>query len=129
MSRIRVDSTARRRMIVEAATPLFAREGFAGTTSRRIAAAAGVSEALVFRHFPTKAALYDEILKSGCQGDPELERLEALKPSTKTLVHMVSGLVRHLVLGEFGDRKTIATRQRLVLQSCLEDGEYARVQF
>jgi AcrR family transcriptional regulator len=123
----RMDAADRRSAIVEVATPLFARGGFAGTTTKEIAEAAGVSEALLFRHFPTKAALYEEILKIGCQGDPDLIQLEALTPSTATLVLMTHVMFRHLVLGEFGDRPTIQTRQRLNLQSLVEDGEYARI--
>jgi AcrR family transcriptional regulator len=123
----RMDAADRRTAIVEVATPLFARRGFAGTTTKEIAEAAGVSEALLFRHFPTKAALYEEILQIGCQGDPDLAQLEALQPSTATLVLMTHVMFRHLVLGEFGDRPTIQTRQRLNLQSLVEDGEYARI--
>jgi AcrR family transcriptional regulator len=123
----RMDAADRRTAIVEIATPLFARRGFAGTTTKEIAEAAGVSEALLFRHFPTKAALYEEILQAGCQGDPDLVQLESLPPSTATLVFMTHTMFRHLVLGEFGDRPTIETRQRLNLQSLVEDGEYARI--
>ena len=45
--RLRLDSEARRRRIVDAALPLFARKGFAGTTTKEIAEAAEVSEALL----------------------------------------------------------------------------------
>jgi len=41
---------------------LFAKKGFNGTTTKEIAQAAGISEALVFKHFPTKRALYAAIL-------------------------------------------------------------------
>ena len=41
---------------------LFANKGFKGATTRSIAKAAGVSEAIIFRHFETKENLYDAII-------------------------------------------------------------------
>lgn len=127
MSRPRLDSEERRKAIVEAAMPLFARKGFAGTTTKEIARAAEVSEALVFQHFPSKAALYQEIIGRGCTGDPVLERFAAMQPSTATLVHMVRCLLDHSVLGEGDDAGEREMRHRLVVQSFLDDGEYARL--
>src|SRR5260370_7406633 len=98
MARIRVDNQGRGRGIVDAAMPLFARKGFAGTTTKEIAEAAHVSEALVFKHFPSKAALYEEILQLGCQGDPALERIGTLTASTRTLVPMIHFMLRHFFL-------------------------------
>ncbi len=46
---------------------LFARQGFRGTTTRRIAERAGVNEAIIFRHFPRKEDLYWAILDSKCR--------------------------------------------------------------
>jgi len=129
MATIRLDSDERRRAIVAAAVPLFARKGFAGTTTKEIAEAAGISEALLFRHFPSKKHLYDEILRLGCEGDPALERLATLEPSTATLVHMIHFMVRYFLLGAGVDRAEIDTRLRLMLHSFLEDGEYARELF
>lgn len=58
----------RREQILQAAVELFSQRGFSGTTTKQIALASGVSEAMVFRHFATKDALYDAILDSkGCQ--------------------------------------------------------------
>jgi TetR/AcrR family transcriptional regulator, transcriptional repressor of aconitase len=127
MSRPRLDSEERRKAIVEAAMPLFARKGFAGTTTKEIARAAEVSEALVFQHFPSKAALYQEIIGRGCTGDPALEHFAAMQPSTATLVHMVRCLLDHSVLGEGEDAGEREMRHRLVVQSFLDDGEYARL--
>src|SRR6476660_5120755 len=95
MAATRLDNQGRRRGIVEAAVPLFARKGFAGTTTREIAEAAGVSEALVFKHFATKTALYDAILESCEAPDPELERLAHLPPSTETLIEIVWGVTSY----------------------------------
>ncbi len=58
----RQSSTERQAGLIQAATTLFAKKGFNGTTTKEIARAAGVSEALVFKHFPTKRALYAAIL-------------------------------------------------------------------
>lgn len=63
MARARLAGEQRSRAIIEATLGIFAREGFAGATTRRIAAAAGVSEALVFKHFPTKDSLYRAIIE------------------------------------------------------------------
>jgi TetR/AcrR family transcriptional regulator len=56
----------RRRQLIEVAIDLFSRKGFGGTTTREIAAAAGVTEAVIFRHFATKQDLYQAILDSKC---------------------------------------------------------------
>ncbi len=125
----RLDSDERRRAIVDAAVPLFARDGFAGTTTRELAAAAGVSEALLFRHFPSKQSLYREILARACEGDPAYEKLATLPPSTATLVGIVRFMVRRFVLGAEAERHEIDLRMRLVLHSILEDGGYARELF
>jgi AcrR family transcriptional regulator len=129
MATTRLDGDERRKAIVTAAVPLFARKGFTGTTTKELAEAAGISEALLFRHFPSKKHLYDEILRLGCEGDPELERLTTLEPSTATLVYMIHFMVRYFLLGAGVDRAELDTRLRLVLHSFLEDGEYARELF
>lgn len=55
-------SQERQASLIRAATRLFAKKGFNGTTTKEIAKAASISEALVFKHFPTKRALYAAIL-------------------------------------------------------------------
>src|ERR1700710_964868 len=52
----------RRRQLIEVAIDLFSKRGFSGTTTREIALAAGVTEAIIFRHFATKQDLYAAIL-------------------------------------------------------------------
>src|SRR6266508_2794183 len=57
----------RQASIISAAASLFAQKGFNGTTTREIARTAGISEALLFRYFPTKRALYAAILAEKVQ--------------------------------------------------------------
>jgi AcrR family transcriptional regulator len=129
MNAPRLSRDSRRQQILDNALPLFARHGFAGTTTKRIADAAGISEALLFKHFPTKSAVYAAILADVCEADPGLTQLRALPPSTGTLVLFVRGMVnRFLSVGgplcEEPNQKL-----RLTLSSHLEDGEFAQILF
>ncbi len=64
----RMSGDERREQILQTAVDLFSKKGFKGTTTKEIATAAGVSEAMVFRHFSTKDELYGAILHNkGCQ--------------------------------------------------------------
>ncbi len=53
----------RQRQLLEVALNAFSRRGFKGTTTKEIAAAAGVAEAIIFQHFPSKEALYSAVLE------------------------------------------------------------------
>ena len=118
----------RREAIVTAALPLFARKGFANTTTRELAEAAGVSEALIYKHFPSKESLYAEIQNAGCKDkDQGLEKLAVAEPSTSTLVHIVYYLLRTIVMGKPGDTISWEIKHRMILNSCLEDGEFTRL--
>ncbi|MEQ1923773.1 MAG: TetR/AcrR family transcriptional regulator [Pyrinomonadaceae bacterium] len=54
----------RREQILQAAISLFSQKGFRGTTTKEIGKVAGVSEAMVFRHFARKSDIYDAILSN-----------------------------------------------------------------
>src|SRR5215470_19366120 len=60
----RCSAEARRQQIVSVAADLFSKRGFSGTTTKEIAERAGVSEAIIFRHFATKRDLYSAIIDS-----------------------------------------------------------------
>jgi AcrR family transcriptional regulator len=49
-----------RQLLLDAARDLFAERGFKGTSTRDIAERAGVSEVMIFRHFGSKANLFQE---------------------------------------------------------------------
>ena len=122
---LRLATPERRHSIVAAAVPLFARKGFAGTTTREIAEAAGVSEALVFKHFASKTALYEAILERCRDVDPALARLQSLPPGTATLIEIVQQFLAHfMALG--GPCDEHKAHHRLFLRSLIEDGEFAR---
>ncbi|MGH6818001.1 MAG: TetR/AcrR family transcriptional regulator [Methylovirgula sp.] len=127
MNTPRLSHDSRRQQILDKAMPLFARHGFAGTTTRRIADTAGISEALLFKHFPTKSAIYAAILTDVCEADPGLVRLRALPPSTGTLVVFVQGMINWF-LAEPGPAER-NEKLRLMLSSLLEDGEFAQILF
>jgi AcrR family transcriptional regulator len=120
-------SDLRRQLILGAAKRCFARNGFAGTTTKSVAAAAAISEGLLFKHFPSKAALYAEILAEECEADPDLAHLLGQAPSTATLVELVKGMVRHFLGVAEGPDEEEAQRLRLMTTSHLEDGEFARL--
>ena len=127
MSTLRMTSDLRRQLILGAAKRCFARNGFAGTTTKSVAAAAAISEALLFKHFPSKAALYAEILAEECEADPALAHLLGQEPSTGTLVDLVKGMVRHFMQIADGPDEQEAQRVRLMASSHLDDGEFARL--
>jgi AcrR family transcriptional regulator len=58
----RLRRSERREQILAAATSAFARTGFAGTSLEDIAAEAGVTRVILYRHFESKADLYRSVL-------------------------------------------------------------------
>ena len=124
----RLSAEARKEAIVEAVQDVFAAKGFDGTTTRELAKAAGVSEALLYKHFPSKESLYAAML-DGCAKGPtfaEASRILELDASTSTLVVMVHFMISHYVLGRPGDRHRAALNSLLV-RSLLGDGEFVRL--
>src|SRR5206468_2484425 len=118
MNRRRMTAEDRKLAIVKAALPLFARKGFAETTTKELARAAKVSEPLLYKHFPSKEALYLEIQNFSCRGiDPSAQKVAELPPSTASLVKLVYYLMRLLVLGQPVGTIDWDTRLRLMLKS------------
>lgn len=120
-------SDLRRQLILGAAKRCFARHGYNGTTTKSVAAAAAISEALLFKHFSSKAALYAEILSDECEADPAFMELMERQPSTATLVELIRGMVEHFLEIAGGPDQEEAQRLRLMATSHLDDGEFARL--
>jgi AcrR family transcriptional regulator len=121
----RMAGEERRLQILRVAMRLFSQRGFRGTTTKEIALAAGVSEAMVFRHFATKEALYSAILDhKACLHDamdPQRIVGEAIKRKDDRAVFegiALDALKQHDCDPEF---------QRLLLHSALEEHELAQM--
>src|ERR1043166_6571608 len=126
----RLSCAERKEAIVKAVLPVFARNGFANTTTKELASAAGVSEALLYKHFPSKDSLYAEIQNYGCRGcDPELQKLLAREPSASALLAIVYYVMRASIIGRSCEKMCAETRHRMSLNSCLEDGSFTRFPF
>jgi TetR/AcrR family transcriptional regulator len=80
------------------ATGLFARQGFQGTTTREIAAQAGVNEALLFRHFPNKEALYWTIIEDLCSAHGRRRRVDEILKSGGDDLQVFTALAREFLL-------------------------------
>jgi AcrR family transcriptional regulator len=124
----KLSSEERRAAIIKAVRRVFAEKGFDGTTTRELADAAGVSEALLFKHFPNKEALFSAMQLACCNEEDigRYELLASLEPSASTLILLVHFLVSRIV-GVTHHEDGQAIHNRLMIRSLAEDGEFARL--
>ena len=124
----RMAGEERRHQILAVAVRLFSERGFRGTTTKEIAQAAGVSEAMVFRHFATKQELYAAILdhkacSSGVSFEPEKMAAEPILRRDDRAVFET------LALEALQHHQEDPDFQRLLLHSALEKHELAQMFF
>jgi AcrR family transcriptional regulator len=124
---MKLSGQQRREGILKSVRKVFVEKGLHGTTTRELANAAGVSEALLFKHFPSKEAIYAAIKLSYFNDERQkiIERLEALEPSTSNLVLLVHYMFSQL-FSERLSNDEIRSLIRLMLRSLMDDGEFAR---
>jgi AcrR family transcriptional regulator len=122
----RLTAEERREAILLAALPIFAAKGFDAVTTREVAEAAGVSEALLYRHFSSKKVMY-EAIQDVCvlRATADAQRIEMLPDSTSTLVLSIYAIMRGIQLAPPGDDDGMSM-PRLVMRSLLTDGAFAR---
>jgi len=121
--RLRPSSKERQAGLIAAAAALFAEKGFNGTTTREIAKAAGVSEGLVFKYFPTKRTLYAAILAEKVTVNELLDAVEeaAKKQDDRRVFTMIAS---------YRIRPDVdSTLLRLLLFSALEGHELSEIFF
>ena len=113
---VRIPGSSRREQILEIATQLFARQGYEGTTTRQISSECGVTEAMIFRHFPTKEELYWAVIERKIGSAKPSQRMqEALHAGGSELE--VFSRVAYEILER---RSQDSTLSRLLLFSALE---------
>jgi TetR/AcrR family transcriptional regulator len=119
----RMSATDRRAQLIDVAIDLFSKKGFGGTTTREIAAAAGVTEAIIFRHFATKQDLYKAILDTKC-GTAEGETwFSDLRQSMER--NDDEGVFRTLLTAIIEFKRKDPRFERLMLHAVLEGNELA----
>lgn len=132
LKKSRMSGVARREQILRCARSAFASRGFYGTTTREVARSAGVSEALLFKHFSSKLDLYHAMVEGWFvppvehNSDGGFPFPAGLCASAKVV--FMTYYMAHWVLGarSRGDVEEIL-KQRLMVQSLLGDGQFARV--
>lgn len=78
--------------ILDAAGRVMARQGFANTTARDVAAEAGVAVGTVFLHFPTMALLAEQILDHTVEAALEAAAADLPAGVIERLVHVANAL-------------------------------------
>ncbi len=117
----RLPADERRAQILREAARLFGSHGFNGTTSRDVAVQVGITEAALYRYFPSKEAMYAAILDDRMASSDLLEPLEPIaRAGDDRAVFTVLALT--LLRSVDADPSIL----RLILYSALEGHELAR---
>ena len=123
----------RKLCILKAVRGLFSQKGLSAT-SREISEAAGVSEALIYKHFDSKEGLYNALLDQVCHAADEVgSELAEMEASTDVLI-MATYLLVHIKISGFDvedEGFSLSSHEAcgLILQSLQTDGEVAQTIF
>jgi AcrR family transcriptional regulator len=122
-SAARLSRQERREQLIQTALQIFSQKGFRGTTTKEIAQAAGINEALVFHHFTNKDELYAAILESKTAQADAGEFLEEMRRHAERRDD--EALFRALAAKMLEYYRENADFLRLMLYSALEEHELA----
>ena len=115
----RLSATDRRQQILDIASGLFARKGYQGTTTREIAEEAGVNEALLFRHFPSKENLYWTLIEESISARGRRDRMRRILERGGSDFQVFSDVARECLARSEKDRELT----RLLWFTALENHE------
>jgi AcrR family transcriptional regulator len=121
----RMTGENRRLQILRVAMRLFSQRGFRGTTTKEIALAAGVSEAMVFRHFATKEELYSAILDHKACVHETMDPLQVVAEAVAARDD--HAVFEGLALDALNQHDCDPEFHRLLLHSALEEHELAHM--
>ncbi len=121
----------RKKQLLEEAKNLFVTLGYQQTTTEKIAQAAGVTEPVLYRHFPSKKALFLEVLQEIREATvtrwieqtahitKPLEKLQAIMDSYlgSTREHAVEYRIMHRTLVDTDDEEISACLREFYLDS------------
>lgn len=124
MTRKRMPGTERRAQIVAAARRVFSEAGYDGAKTLQIAREAKVSEALVYRHFPSKLALYRAVLRQVFLEQDERWQEQGIHAAgTAGLVQAIRAFITASVADAQVPERL--DNHRMTLASLAGDGSYA----
>ncbi len=119
----RLPADQRREQLIQTAVDLFSRKGFSGTTTREIAAASGVTEAIIFRHFETKEHLYKAIIDRKLNTPEAAEWIAGLRSAMDN--NDDEAVIRQLIDAVICTHRIDPKFERLMLYAALEGNEIA----
>lgn len=128
----RLSAAERREAILTTAAVLFGQKGLHGVTTREIAAACGVSEPVLYRHFKSKEDLYSQ-LESLCHSQTVRLKsiLNKLPPNAESMALLMYSALSLIAFARmprdaesYDDANTL---MRLMGYSFVGDGQFASV--
>lgn len=121
--RIRLPAHERRAVILAKARAIFAQSGYEAARTQDIARESGVSEALMYRHFPSKEVLYRAVLRDVIRDqDASYEKLSLQEFNGRALIRNL-----HAYFSIVVDPDEVRIREgfRLLLASLVGDTGFA----
>ncbi len=120
----RLAGADRRSAILAVAVRVFAEHGFSKAKIEWIADEAGVSPALVYRHFPSKISLFRAVLRRAIKGQDEgFRSFGIIEPSTRGLVRLI---VQRMRIAVSPGPNLSDSFVRLTMGSLASDGSLVR---
>jgi len=93
---VRMRAPLRRRKLLDAALPCFARRGYRGTTTAALAEAAGITPPILYRHFESKLDLFSNLLDeaAGRVVESWRTRLNGIADSRRRVAALIDAVSR-----------------------------------